>query len=66
MYTLIRHAGVRRALLDEAVPMLLAFVVAELFYKFHSFALETGAFMLTWLALSAVAAAIRSRLVRSD
>ena len=66
MYTLIRHAGVRRALLDEAVPMLLAFVVAELFYKFHSFALETGASMLTWLALSAVAAAIRSRLVRSD
>ena len=65
MYTFIRHAGVRRAVLDEAAPILLAFVVAELFYKFHSFTLETGAFMLTWFVLSAVGAAIRSRLMRS-
>jgi hypothetical protein len=66
MYTLIRQAGVKRALYDEAVPLLIAFVVAEVFYKFHSFALETGAFLLTWLALSCAAHAIKSRLSRSD
>ncbi len=62
MYALIRHAGIRRALRDEAVPLLLAFVVAESFYKFHSFALETGAFLLTWAALSALGSAVRARL----
>ena len=31
--------------------LVLAFLLAELFYKFHSFALECGAFLLTWLAL---------------
>jgi hypothetical protein len=66
MYTLIRNAGVKRALRDEAVPMLLAFVVAEVFYKFHSFALETGAFLLTWLVVSYVGSALRSRFVRPD
>ena len=31
--------------------LLLAFLIAELFYKFHSFALECGAFLLTWLVI---------------
>lgn len=31
--------------------LLLAFVIAELLYKFHSFALECGAFLLTWWAI---------------
>jgi hypothetical protein len=66
MYTLIRNAGVKRALSDEAVPLLLSFVVAELFYKFHSFALETGAFLLTWLVVSYVGRALKSRVMRSD
>ena len=33
---------------------LIAFVVAELFYKFHSFALECAAFLATWFVLDAV------------
>jgi hypothetical protein len=32
---------------------LVAFVVAEMFYKFHSFTLECGAFLATWFALDA-------------
>ena len=55
MYSLIRDAGVKTALRNEALPMLLSFGVAETFYKFHSFALETGAFLLTWAAVSFVA-----------
>ena len=66
MYTLIRSAGVQRALRNEAVPLLLSFVVAESFYKFHSFTLETGAFLLTWLAVSFVGGAIKSRFERHD
>ncbi|MDM0042716.1 hypothetical protein QTH89_26060 [Variovorax sp. J22G21] len=65
MYTLIRNAGVKRALVDEAVPLLFSFGVAEMFYKFHSFMLETGAFLLTWLVVSWVGSAIRSRFIRN-
>jgi hypothetical protein len=31
--------------------LVLAFALAELFYKFHSFALECAAFLLTWLLI---------------
>ena len=51
----------RRRMLASVV---LAFVAAEVFFKFGSFALETGAFMLTWLAVSAVASGLRTRLER--
>jgi hypothetical protein len=33
----------------------LAFIIAELFYKFHSFALETAAFLVTWYLLDVIA-----------
>ena len=65
MYTLIRNAGVKRALVDEAVPLLLSFGVAEMFYKFHSFMLETGAFLLTWLVVSYAGSLIKARFIRN-
>lgn len=66
MFTLVRNAGVQRALRDEAVPLLVAFVTAEFFYRFHSFALECAAFLVTWLAVSWVASAIKARVARAD
>ena len=42
--------------------LLLAFLVAELFYKFHSFALECGAFLVTWLVIDVVIDALARRL----
>lgn len=36
--------------------LLLAFLIAEGFYKFHSFALECAAFLLTWLVIDLLAA----------
>lgn len=66
MYTLIRSAGVRHALRNEALPLLLAFGVAETFYKFHSFMLETGAFLLTWWVVSFIGGAIKARFERSE
>jgi hypothetical protein len=32
-------------------PLVVAFAVAEFFYKFHSFTLECGAFLITWRVL---------------
>ena len=61
MYSLIRDAGVKTALRNEAAPLLLSFGVAETFYKFHSFALETGAFLLTWAAVSYLASRVLQR-----
>ncbi len=52
VFTLIRTLGVTEALKREFGPLAVAFLTAEMFYKFHSFALETGAFLLTWCALS--------------
>lgn len=43
-------------LLKRQVPIFLtAFVLAELFYKFHSFTLECGTFLATWFVLDAAA-----------
>jgi len=42
--------------------LLLAFLVAELFFKFHSFALECGAFLVTWLVIDVVIDALARHL----
>lgn len=64
MFTLLRTVS-SRALLQEQLPALaLSFVVAEVFYKFHSFTLETGAFLVTWLVLDATIQMVK-RLLRA-
>lgn len=55
MHQMIRRNGVRQSLAQEAPACLAAFVIAELFYKFHSFTLECLAFLATWYALSWIA-----------
>jgi hypothetical protein len=52
VYTLTQKAGLLHSVRDEAVPAALSLVAAELFYHFHSFTLECGAFLLTWYAAS--------------
>ena len=54
MFTLVKSLQLRRVYLSEPVSFVAALVIAELFYKFHSFLLETGAFLLTWFVLGAV------------
>lgn len=51
MYQLIR--ATRRAdLVRQQGPVLaVSLLIAELFYKFHSFTLETVAFLATWFVL---------------
>ena len=55
MFTLISRLPVRELLYRQAPIVVVALVIAELFYKFHSFLLETGAFLATWFVLDAVA-----------
>ena len=55
MFTLISRLPLRELLYRQAPTILAALVIAELFYKWHSFLLETGGFLLTWFVLDAAA-----------
>jgi hypothetical protein len=63
MYTLIRTLPLQRLLIEQGIPFGIAFIVAELFYKFHSFTLECLAFLATWFILDFVVQVIRARLM---
>ena len=52
MYSYVKQAGLPAFLSREAPAFLVSFVIAEVFYKFHSFTLECAAFLATWYALS--------------
>lgn len=53
MYSLFVRLD-RAELLKRQLPSLLgAVMIAEFFYKFHSFLLECGAFLATWFVLDA-------------
>jgi hypothetical protein len=51
MYTLIRLISLRYLLLEQVPAIALSIVIAELFYKFHSFTLECIAFLITWYVI---------------
>ena len=48
MYALIRHALLHRLLPQQILSGGMAFLIANQFYKFHSFGLECIAFLGTW------------------
>ena len=54
MFTLLRQSSPQVLALIQAPSFLAALLIAETFYKFHSFLLETGAFLATWFAIDAV------------
>ena len=51
MYTLMRSIPLRHLFLEQVPVLFASFVIAELFYKFHSFTLECIAFLATWYIL---------------
>ncbi|MFL6663333.1 MAG: hypothetical protein ACJ8G7_14250 [Rhizobacter sp.] len=65
MYELIRRLTLRQLALEQLPMLLLALGIAEVFYKFHSFLLESGAFLLTWLALGASYDGLKALFVRA-
>lgn len=58
MYTLLKEVSLQVVLAQEAPYFIIAFAIANFFYKFHSFALETGAFLITWAVLSFIGNAL--------
>lgn len=61
MFSLVKSLGLPAALRQEAPALIVAFLIAEVLYKFHSFALECVAFLITWCALSAIQSAVLGR-----
>ncbi|MEZ4431064.1 MAG: hypothetical protein R3F65_01540 [bacterium] len=60
MFTLLRVLPARRLALEQAPAIALAWLLAEVFYKFHSFTLECAAFLATWFAFDAIFQGIRA------
>ena len=52
MFSLLKGFGIQLTIKREGIPFLVAFVIAELFFKFKSFALECLAFLAVWFVLS--------------
>ena len=52
MYRMLRFPLAAQSLGKDAPAGLGALILAEFFYKFHSFTLELGGFLLTWYLLS--------------
>jgi hypothetical protein len=59
MYTLFRSVPLRELLVTQAPSLLASFVIAELFYKFHSFTLECLAFLATWFVIDVAVTRVR-------
>jgi hypothetical protein len=61
MYQLI-HSLTASDLFKRQLPVfLVAFLIAEFFYKFKSFALEAIAFLVTWYVLDAIVSFLMPR-----
>lgn len=63
MFTLLRSLSAKQIFAEQVPAMGAAWIVAELFYKFHSFTLECAAFLVTWFAFDAAISGVK-RLIR--
>jgi hypothetical protein len=63
MYTLLRSVPITNLLAWQAPALLASFIISEVFYKFHSFTLETLAFLATWFVIDAVLSVGRNLLL---
>ncbi len=55
MYSLIRTNALRHLLEREFVPFAIALIIAQLWFKWGSFALELVGFIAVWLVLGFLA-----------
>jgi len=53
MYTLIKSISFQQLVTKQVPALGFSLIIAELFYKFHSFTLECVAFLCTWFVLDA-------------
>jgi hypothetical protein len=69
MFTLLQTLSPKRLAAEQAPTLLAAWLIAEAFYKFHSFSLECAAFLVTWFAFDALvqlAKALARAIARSN
>jgi hypothetical protein len=64
MFQLVRALSSTDLAARQAPVLLVSFLIAGLFYKFGSFALEAVAFLATWFVLDAIVEGIRLVLAR--
>jgi hypothetical protein len=64
MYTLIRLLPFKRLALEQVPTFASAWLIAESFYKFHSFTLEAAAFLATWFAFDVLIQLLRRFVVK--
>lgn len=62
MYTLIRLIPFQKLFTEQAPVLGVSIIIAEMFYKFHSFTLECMAFLATWYVLDAALKLIKNLL----
>lgn len=65
MYQLLRRLTPRQLTREELPLLVCSLSIAEVFYEFHSFLLEAGAFLVTWCALGALHAAFKPLITRA-
>ena len=66
MYTLTRSIPFTQLVFAQGPALGSALLIAELFYKFHSFTLECIAFLVTWFILDAGIAFTWGKLRKSE
>jgi hypothetical protein len=54
MYMLLRLLPAKQLAHEQVPALTFAWIIAELFFKFHSFTLECAAFLATWFILDAL------------
>jgi len=59
MYTMISLIPIRQLVFEQLPVLTTSLLIAELFYKFHSFTLECAAFLTTWYALDGAIKLVR-------
>ena len=66
MFTLIRNLTVRQLFFNQLPVFATSLLIAEFFYKFHSFTLESIAFLCTWYVIDLVLSKALEMFARSD
>ena len=61
MYQLIHNLTLNELFKRQIPTFVSAFAIAEIFYKFHSFALECVAFLVTWYVFDAIGSRLFSK-----
>jgi hypothetical protein len=66
MYSFIAQTPLRQLMVRHAPTLVGALAIAEMFYKWHSFLLETAGFLVTWFVLDASVSFVERLLRRRE